>query len=132
VTDSGIPSDVRKLIADHIDSVLQLEILLLLHTHPQKDWCVTEVATQLRVDVAFVQEQLASLCARGILMCTEGEKMIYRYGPRDAELHRAIEGLQSAYADRRVSVISLIFAKPLDKLRSFADAFRLRKDDHNG
>jgi len=33
-----------------------------------------------------------------------------------------------SYADRRVTVIGLIFSKPVDKIRSFADAFRIRKD----
>jgi hypothetical protein len=130
LTDSGIPAEVRQLIADHIDSVLQLEVLLLLLEHPQQEFTVDEVAKELRVDVAFVTEQLANLCQRGILSCTDGNAARYRYGPRTPELGRAIEGLREAYADRRVSVITLIFAKPVDKLRSFADAFRLRKDSN--
>jgi len=128
VTESGIPPEVRQFIADHIDSVLQLEILLLLLNHPQQDYSIADLATELRVDVSFVSEQLDNLCARGILTCTNQQDKLFRYGPRSPELNRAIEGLRTAYADRRVSVISLIFAKPVDKLRSFADAFRLRKD----
>ena len=128
MNDSGIPPDVRQLIADHIDSVLQLEILLLLQGQPQKEFSVQEVVTELRVDVSFVSEQLANLCARGMLVCTNEASKTYRYGPRSAEMQQAIDGLRTAYADRRVSVISLIFAKPVDKLRTFADAFRLRKD----
>jgi hypothetical protein len=128
VSDSGIPPDVRQFIADHIDSVLQLEILLLLLNHPQKDFAVSDIATELRVDVGFVREQLDNLCTRGMLSCTSDANKLYRYAPRSPEMHNSIEGLRTAYADRRVSVISLIFAKPVDKLRSFADAFRLRKD----
>jgi hypothetical protein len=118
---------VRQSIADHIDSVLQLEILLLLQGQPQKEFSVAEVAAELRVDVGFVNEQLSNLCARGMLACDDASKT-YRYGPRSTEMQQAIQGLRTAYTDRRVSVISLIFAKPVDKLRSFADAFRLRKD----
>jgi len=128
VTDSGIPPDVRQFIADHIDSVLQLEILLLLLNHPQQEFSVEDIVTELRVDVGFVREQLDNLCARGMLTCTNDPRKMYRYGPRSPETNRAIEGLRTAYADRRVSVISLIFAKPVDKLRSFADAFKLRRD----
>lgn len=128
MSDSGIPPDVKQFIADHIDSVLQLEILLLLLNHPQQEFTVDDIVTELRVDLAFVREQLDNLCARGMLTCTSDANKKYRYGPRAPETHRAIEGLRTAYADRRVSVISLIFAKPVDKLRSFADAFRLRRD----
>jgi hypothetical protein len=128
VSDAGIPPEVRQFIADHVDSVLQLEILLLLLANRDKSFSVADVVTELRVDVAFVSEQLDNLCARGMLTRTDGEPKSYRYGPRTPELGQAIEGLRTAYADRRVSVISLIFAKPVDKLRSFADAFRLRRD----
>lgn len=128
MTDSGIPPDVKQFIADHIDSVLQLEILLLLLDHAEKEFSVDDVVTELRVDVGFVREQLDNLCARGMIACTGQSSSTYRYNPRSAEMRQAIEGLRTAYADRRVSVISLIFAKPVDKLRSFADAFRLRKD----
>ena len=44
------------------------------------------------------------------------------------DLHRAVAGLAREYAARRVTVIGLIFSKPVDKIRSFADAFRLRRD----
>jgi predicted ArsR family transcriptional regulator len=128
LTDQGIPTEVRQLIADHIDSVLQLEVLLLLLASPDREFSVEDLATELRVDVAFVSEQLANLCNRGMLTCRTEGRPLYKYGPRTPELDRAIQGLRVAYADRRVSVISLIFAKPVDKLRSFADAFRLRKD----
>jgi hypothetical protein len=47
-------------------------------------------------------------------------------------MDRAIAGLAQAYTDRRVSVITLIFSKPVDKLRSFTDAFKLRRDDPRG
>jgi hypothetical protein len=30
---------------------------------------------------------------------------------------------------RRVTVINSIYSKPIDKIRTFADAFRLRKDE---
>ena len=46
----------------------------------------------------------------------------------DPELDQAVVRLAKDYAERRVTVITLIFSKPVDKLRTFADAFRLRKD----
>jgi hypothetical protein len=40
--------------------------------------------------------------------------------------------LATAYARRHVAVISLIHSKPLEKAKSFADAFRLRKEKKDG
>ncbi|MGC4076082.1 MAG: hypothetical protein QM702_03430 [Rubrivivax sp.] len=41
---SDIPSDVRSLIARHIDSAVQLELLLLLHANASIDWTADAAA----------------------------------------------------------------------------------------
>jgi hypothetical protein len=35
--------------------------------------------------------------------------------------------LADTYRERRVAVVSLIASKPIDNVRAFSDAFRLRK-----
>jgi hypothetical protein len=132
VSDPQIAQEVQAFIADHIESVVQLEVLLLLHANPQRIFSAADIATELRIDPAWAGEQLVNLCSRGILACTSPAQGLYRYGPRIPEMDRAITGLAQAYADRRVTVIGLIFSKPVDKIRSFADAFRLRKDKPPG
>jgi predicted ArsR family transcriptional regulator len=134
LSDEAIPPDARTLIASSIDSVVQLELLLLLQDSPQRQWSAADVARELRIDPAWAQDQLAQLCSRGLLSCEEETQsdQHYRFQPRSAELERAVVGLAQAYADRRVSVISLIYSKPADALRSFSDAFKFRKDDQDG
>jgi hypothetical protein len=131
--EESITSEVRAFIADYIDSVVQLEILLLLHAQPDKQFGAADIATQLRIDSAWADAQLAQLCRRG-LVTSSGQPVIYHYGPADPRLGRSVDELIKAYADRRVSVISLIFSKPVDKIQSFADAFRIRprKDKTDG
>ena len=53
------------------------------------------------------------------------EALAARYGPEPIDDRSALD---RAYAERRVTVINLIFSKPIDKLRSFADAFRIKKE----
>jgi hypothetical protein len=131
--DEGIPQEVRAFITEHIDSVLQLELLLLLHTKRSDDFSAAEVVAELRIDPAWAVRQLDDFCARGILACPEAEApRRYRYAPKSPQTDAAIARLEQPYADRRVSVISLIFSKPTDKLRSFADAFRVRKEKSDG
>jgi hypothetical protein len=53
VDDNGISSRVKQFITDHLESVMQLEVLLLLAGHSgqvQKVWTATDVAEQLRID----------------------------------------------------------------------------------
>lgn len=132
MSDEGIPQEVRAFIADHIDSVLQLELLLLLHAKRDRDFDAAEVMEEMRIDLTWAATQLDFFCARGILSCTDAAPRRYRYAPRSAEMDAAVAKLDQTYADRRVSVISLIFSKPTDKLRSFADAFRVRKEKNDG
>jgi hypothetical protein len=132
LADEAIPSDVRSLIAEHIDSVAQLEALLLIQATGGA-WDAERLGRELRINRDWAASQLQHLCAHGLLDCDKPVSGAnYTYAPRTPELARAVEGLAQAYAERRVSVIGLIFSKPMDKLRSFADAFRLRKDPPPG
>ena len=130
--DDGIPARVKQFITEHVDSVMQLELLLMLAGPEARPWTAAELAQQLRVDAGWVDTTLRALAAGGLVAVTDGAAAPagaqFRYAPRTPDLAAAVNELGAAYADRRVTVIGLIFAKPTDKLRSFADAFRLRKD----
>lgn len=127
-----LPEGVRRLIADSIDSVEQLEILLLLLQHPERTWTAETVARELRVSSLSAGDRLEDLTRDALLARVKGGEE-YRYAPGSAALDEAVRGLATAYTERRVTVINLIFSKPVDKIRTFADAFRLRKkEDDNG
>jgi hypothetical protein len=129
---SDLPEEVRRFIADHIDSVEQLEILLLLYQHPERTWDAESVARELRVAAGSAGERLEDMAHAGLLARKDGNPAEYRFAPESAELGDAVRGLSTAYSERRVTVINLIFSKPVDKIRTFADAFRIRRDDDNG
>ena len=123
------PEEVRTLVATHIQSVEQLEMLLLLNEHLNRAWTSEEVAAELRIDAMSAASRLQDLSARGFLAHNSGS---YRFRADNDELRRAVAALAEAYRDRRVSLINLIFSKPVDKVRLFADAFKLRKDESDG
>lgn len=123
--DQPISDQVRRFIADHISSVAQLEILLLLQTNPQQSWTPADVARELRVEPSGAASQLSALVNSGLLV---QEPDRFRYAPRTPELHAASVALAQAYLIRRVTVIGLIFANPHEKIRGFSDAFRIRKE----
>ncbi|HEX5752662.1 MAG TPA: hypothetical protein VFZ09_41040 [Archangium sp.] len=129
-----LPEAVRRLIAEHIDSVEQLEILLLLHQHPERSWTAESVARELRISPLSAGDRLKDMARAAILARVQGSEAEYRYAPESPQMGEAVSGLAAAYSERRVTVINLIFSKPVDKIRTFADAFRLRKDadDDNG
>ena len=130
--ENDIPGDVRTLIGRHIDSVVQLELLLLLHRGRDRTWTADDVARELRIEPAWTAAQLDQLVERRLLRAVEKKPPSYRYDPATPELGQTIESLARAYADRRVTLIALIYSKPTVSLRTFADAFRFRKDPTDG
>jgi hypothetical protein len=124
---SGIPPEVERFIHDHITSIEQLEILLLLQDNPHKSWSALEASRVLYRQEASVTERLEHLLALGLVEVQSRQPTIYCYNARSPH-YEVVRTLERVYKERKDSVIHLIFAKPNQQLRAFSNAFRLRKD----
>jgi hypothetical protein len=124
VAETGVPASVRGFIASHIVSVAQLEVLLLVRAAADKEWTASEVARALVTQHDAAAGWLQDLVARGLASESEGR---YRYRPSNPELDQIVDALAESYANYRVAVISLIFARPSERITSFAEAFRIRR-----
>ena len=122
--ESGVPAPVRRFIAGHIESVGQLEVLLLLRAAADKAWTTDEVARAVVTQHASAAGWLEQLRGHGLLGRDDGR---YIYAPPTREVERAIDDLAESYAKYRVAVIGLIFSKPSEQVRDFPEAFRLRR-----
>lgn len=132
MSDAAIPPRVQRFISTHIDSIEKLEVLLLLRSRADREWNAREVSQELRITEASSAARLEDLTERRLLEEREGSPPSYRYSPVSSEDAQDVTALQETYSTRRVSVISYIFSKPLDKVRGFADAFRLKRDKDDG
>jgi hypothetical protein len=121
---SSVPASVQRFIAGEIESVAQLEVLLLLRAATDKSWTAAEVARALVIRRETAAHWLDDLTVRGLLRKHGGR---YRYDPATGETDRTIDQLAESYAKYRVAVIALIFSKPSDRVSVFADAFRIRR-----
>jgi hypothetical protein len=121
VPDSGLPPEVERIIARHVHSVEQMEILLLLRKR-REPWTADATARELRIDASSAQRRLEELTEAGFLTGADGAFLYAVTG----ELDRDVEQLQRCYTERRVAVITAIFSRPNDRLRSFSDAFRFK------
>lgn len=118
-----IPDDLREFIQRYIDTVAQLEALLLLQAHPDEGWSVLEVKERLYTSEKETTEVLTRLCEDGLLRCEEG---VFLYRGDDAR-RGMVDRLAGVYATHLVPVTNMIHAKPR-RVREFADAFKLRKE----
>lgn len=127
--EDDLGGDVRRILLEDVDSVEQLEALLLLQSEPDRRWSADEVARRLYVQSGSAARSLLQFQERGYLNSLgSGPETLYFYSPRDAALDTAVRGLARAYRERRVRVISLVFGKPSAKVRTFAEAFRIREE----
>ncbi|MGH8479981.1 MAG: hypothetical protein ACREXK_10465 [Gammaproteobacteria bacterium] len=121
-----IPGDLREFILKRLDSIAQLEALLLLRRSPDQRWDVATVAKRLYIAERDTAAVLDRLCADGLLVCGEDK---YQYRPATAELDQLVGHVAELYAKHLIPVTNLIHSKPLTRVREFADAFKLKKDN---
>ena len=115
--------EFQDFVRKNISSIEQIEVLLILRANPERDWTVAEISAILRSSPASVQTRLDALVARRLARAGAAG---FRYCATD-KLHAMTAVLEREYAQRRFSVIELIFSKA-SSAHSFADAFRLREE----
>jgi DNA-binding IclR family transcriptional regulator len=119
---------VCQFIDQNIESLAELETLLLIRSDSKGGCDAADIAKALYISTEQAGRLLADLARRGMIAATEAQATHYSLNPANADSDAAIAEVALAYEERRVAVISLIYSKPLNKVQTFADAFRLRKD----
>lgn len=120
--------EVQALIAT-LDSTDQLEVLLHIARAPSQMHEVRGVAEALTLSQAAVETAFRALQTKRLVQVlhVDDEPVGYQYAPATIALHAAVEELALAYATYPVVIIRALWEKPNLALRSFADAFRVRR-----
>ena len=121
-----IPEEARHLIVRHIHSVAQLELLLYLRGLEGETATAASVAKEQRIGTDMASDILADLTKRGFAIEKDEGGFAYRPSPT---LAQHVDALADAYSTFRVTIINLIFSKPSESVQSFADAFRVRREE---
>ena len=127
MADDLIPGDVRQFIIDKIDSVAELEGLLLFSSNPEAEWNSETLAQRLYASRQQAEDVLARLSLFGFLEVKDSDSLTYCYQPRSHALAKMVDRLADCYSKYLVPVTNLIHSKPETKVQQFADAFNLRK-----
>jgi hypothetical protein len=124
-----IPEDVARFVLEQIDSVAQLEALLLLRNDRDKVWNAPALAARLYIGEEETAHMLALLRDRGFVRQSGDDPTVFRYDPLSPELGENLERLAAIYAKHLVPVTNMIHSKPKPRIQEFADAFRIRRKD---
>lgn len=122
--ETTLPEAVQRLIVERIDSVPELEAVLLLRRTRERPWTPAQAGERLYVSTTMASHILALLAERGFLRRDEEE---FRYAPESDELDQLVDALANAYSRALIAVTTAIHSKPRSSVRQFADAFVLRK-----
>lgn len=119
-------STAKAFLREHIRSVEQLEILLLVSSARRELWTVRDVNDVILSSETSVAHWLEALAAQGLLLRDEGPPLVFRHAT-DPALAAQISELQLAYKTAPVRIIEAIYQKDADAAQSFADAFKFKQ-----
>jgi hypothetical protein len=120
-------NEVFQFLIDEIDSIPELEALLLLWQSRPQTWTAPDLSGRLYIDAQRTREILFDL-NRKQLATIEGGPQSYRYHSRSPEQDALMSGLEEVYRREIVRVSTLIHSKPSSAVRDFARAFRFTKE----
>ena len=126
---NGLPARVRDFLLAHVDSIEQLEVLLLLASRPTAALTTVEVSDELRTAPSSAANRLARLREHRLVDELPGDRHRLRADP---ELGETLRQVADAYRNWRVSVVTLIYSRPSEVVRIFTDSFVIKKGPKNG
>lgn len=129
LTDDRVSTGVRTFVRDHIRSPEQLEILLLLLKDDRHWWSAEAVSQELGTTSASAAARLEEMASRNLLDVRISEQLCFRYAPVSPALDVVVRETARAYKEKPVAVTTAIYSQPVDEIRAFADAFRIRKKE---
>ncbi|MGH9442581.1 MAG: hypothetical protein ACRD16_09945 [Thermoanaerobaculia bacterium] len=120
----ALKSSIEAFLATRIDSIESLEALLLLFGGGSQSLTTRKTAETIGISQEAAERALLALCESGL---AELDGTGFRYAPADPKDASTTAELAREYQSRRAEMINAIYTGNLERLRQFADAFRLRK-----
>lgn len=119
---------VDRFIIEQIDTVPQLEALLMLWNSRPKQWSVVEAAKALYVPEDVASRTLQELARRGFISPVAGTPDYFCCEPLSAEKDNLLRAVDAIYRKELVRISTMIHAKAPAAIREFARSFRFTKD----
>ena len=120
---STLSEPLQRFVHERLPSLEQIEIVLLLRGDRARSWSAPEVSQSLGTPPESTAMRLFLLASNGVVSFEGGR---YRAASNAAD-EPLLEELVEAYARNRAALSALVGGQPADPLRSFADAFKLKK-----
>ncbi|MGE3263181.1 MAG: hypothetical protein AB7K68_15480 [Bacteriovoracia bacterium] len=124
-----ISSRVKDFIHRCIDSVELLRVLLMIQADRNRDWTYEEINNELRSTQDSIRKRVADLVAKKVIAPGAVRDGKVRFIPFSSEIEELVMVLAGHYQLRPYKVIDVIFSRPSSAIQSFADSFRIKKEE---
>jgi hypothetical protein len=127
VSDERLSVEAEEFVARAIESIEQVEVLLLLRGGSERWWTADQIARELGMTTTAADIDASALQAKGLLATQGTSPRTYRYEPRNLLLLAGAESVAAAYKDQPVILAKAIASRSEQVLRTFSDAFLFRR-----
>jgi hypothetical protein len=127
MTTPDIPAAVLEFISKRIDTVPQLETLLIMSAEEDRVWTVDDIAARTYVTVASAAAVLHQLHHRQLIAVAEDGQR-YRFFPASEQERQSVAQTAIAYRRHLIPLATFIHSKASTSVKEFARAFELKKD----
>lgn len=121
---------VKNFLSAHIHSVAEIDILTIMCSDPTRSWTARAIDGILCHNEAVISRRLLDFAEAGLVIVDGATPPAYRCPDFESPLGKALRETVDAYLNRPVKVIESIFKPEEDAAQQFADAFRIRTNDH--
>ena len=119
---------VLRFVTEEIESVPELEALLLVWSTRPAHWRTTDLSKRLYISQDQAQALLTQLSRKALLTVVPGESGAYRYDPGSEQRDLLMARIAEVYRKEIVRISTLIHSKPSSAVRDFARAFRFTRE----
>jgi hypothetical protein len=118
---SPLRNDLLALIARHLRSATEIELLLLLHRSPETFWTPAAAASVVNAGEQETRAHFGRFAAAGLIERGR-ESDAFRFAPSSDERRETVQALAAAYVERRADVLGAALGS-LSQITAFSDAF---------
>jgi len=122
-----IPAEVLQFIAKRIDTVPELETLLIMSAEEGRAWTVEDIVARTYVAPAFATAILHAL-ERRRLVSSDAHGTSFYFNAVNEEEREIVTQTAIAYRIHLISIATFIHKKAAPPVQEFARAFDLKKE----
>ena len=124
---ADIPATVLQFVLKRIDTVAELETLLIMSSEDTRVWSVDDIANRIYIATPSAAAVLHALEQKRLVAASEDGKH-FRFSPVGEE-RQIVAETAIAYRTHLIPITTLIHRKTSGPVQEFARAFSLKKDE---